>query len=342
MVPPESKNAPSMADVAARAGVSHQTVSRVVNGSDAVRGETRDRVQAAIEELGYRPNKSARALVTRRSGRLGVLYTQPHLYGPSTLAASIHQAGQQAGYDIILSPVPHLEATSAERAIEALLDDAVEAVLLGVAHQSFEELVVQLSSKVQVDMLHSDPPAGVRPVGIDQHAGAVLATQYLLDLGHRNVAHVAGPIGWIDAKQRREGWLKAHEDAGVEPGLEITGDWSSRSGYEAGAQIARDESVTAVFAANDALALGVIRALHEAGRRVPQDVSVVGFDDVPDAAYLWPPLTTVRQDFEALGALAVEVATKAVTQRSVEVPPLLAPELVVRSSAAPFGESPQQ
>lgn len=335
MVRGESKSAPSMADVAALAGVSHQTVSRVVNGSDAVRGDTRDRVLAAIEELGYRRNKSARALVMRRSGRLGLLYSQPHLYGPSMLAASVHQAGQKAGYDIILSPVPHLEAASAERAIEALLDDAVEAVLLGVSHQSFEDLVVQLASTVEVVMIHSDPPAGVRSVGIDQYAGAELATKYLLDLGHRTIAHVAGPVGWIDARQRREGWLGALQDAGVDRGPEIFGDWSSRSGYEAGAELARDPSVTAVFAANDSMALGVIRALHEAGRRVPQDVSVVGFDDVPDAAYLWPPLTTVRQDFEPLGALAVEVATKAIDHGSVEVPPLLAPELVVRDSAAP-------
>ncbi|MDQ4114377.1 MAG: LacI family DNA-binding transcriptional regulator [Actinomycetota bacterium] len=335
MVNGESKNAPSMADVAARAGVSHQTVSRVVNGSDAVRGDTRDRVLAAIEELGYRRNKSARALVTRKSGRLGLLYTQPHLYGPGTLAASVHQAGQRAGYDIILSPVPHMEASSAERAIEALLDDAVEAVLLGVSHQSFEDLVAQLAATVEVVMIHSDPPAGVRSVGIDQHAGAVLATQYLLDIGHRNIAHVAGPVGWIDARQRREGWLAALRDSGVQPGPEIFGDWSSKSGYEAGAELARDPSVTAVFAANDSMALGVIRALHEAGLRVPQDVSVVGFDDVPDAAYLWPPLTTVRQDFASLGELAVEVAITAIADGTVEVPPLLAPELVVRSSAAP-------
>src|SRR5687768_16942684 len=247
MVNGESKNAPSMADVAARAGVSHQTVSRVVNGSDAVRGDTRDRVLAAIEELGYRRNKSARALVTRKSGRLGLLYTQPHLYGPGTLAASVHQAGQRAGYDVILSPVPHMEATSAERAIEALLDDAVEAVLLGVSHQSFEDLVAQLAETVEVVMIHSDPPAGVRSVGIDQHAGAVLATQYLLDIGHRNIAHVAGPVGWIDARQRREGWLAALRDSDVQPGPEIFGDWSSKSGYEAGAELARAPSVTAVF-----------------------------------------------------------------------------------------------
>ena len=147
--------------------------------------------------------------------------------------------------------------------------------------------------------------------GIDQVMGGAMATEHLLALGHQHVAHVTGPLDWLEASQRRSGWQEAHRRRSVVPGPEVNGDWSAHSGYDAGLWIADDPSVTAVFAANDAMALGVLKALHERGRRVPEEMSVVGFDDTPEAAYFWPALTTVSQDFERLGHQALDLTLRA-------------------------------
>ena len=178
------------------------------------------------------------------------------------------------------------------------------------------------------------PP--VHSVAVDNAEGAALATRYLLGLGHRTVHHLSGPPSWLDAEARVEGWREALREAGApEPGL-IPGDWSAASGYERGQQIARDESVTAVLCANDQVALGLIRALSERGRRVPEDVSVVGFDDIPEAEYFLPPLTTVRQDFGELGRRALDTLVGLIFDRdaATAAEPVV-PQFVVRSSAAP-------
>jgi DNA-binding LacI/PurR family transcriptional regulator len=170
--------------------------------------------------------------------------------------------------------------------------------------------------------------------GIDQEAGGAMATDHLLGLGHEHVAHVTGPLDWIEAGQRRAGWQQAHERRRRLPGPELAGDWSARSGYEAGLRIAEDPSVTAVFAANDAMALGLLRALQQHGRRVPEDVSVVGFDDVPEAEYLWPALTTVNQELDRLGQLAVDLTLRALRGEESPTERLLTPTLLVRESTA--------
>jgi DNA-binding LacI/PurR family transcriptional regulator len=170
--------------------------------------------------------------------------------------------------------------------------------------------------------------------GIDQEAGALLATDHLLDLGHRRVAHVSGPDNWVESAQRRAGWRLAHEQRGMLPGPELDGDWSPDSGYRAGLLIADDPHVSAVFAGNDPMALGLLRALHERGRRVPEDISVVGFDDVPEAAYYWPALTTVAQDFSELGRRALALALAAVRGEREATVDLIVPTLRVRSSTA--------
>ena len=145
---------------------------------------------------------------------------------------------------------------------------------------------------------------------------------------------MTGPLDWVEAGQRRAGWLRAHESRGLPPGRELTGDWSASSGYECGLQVADDPDVTAVVVANDAMALGVLRALHETGRSVPGDVSVVGFDDVPEAEYYWPALTTVSQAFSTLGERAVELTLRALAGEDRPAAELVQPELVVRSSTA--------
>lgn len=323
-----------MADVAAHVGVSHQTVSRVLNDSPLVRPDTREKVLAAINELGYRRNSAARMLVTNRSGRIGMVSAHLALHGPSMVSASVQRAAQEAGYDASLVGLDEISASSLRGAVDRLLDQAVEAVVVAVAQRDALEAVAGLSTGVPVVTAQGVEPGLPLAAAIDQRAGARLAVEHLLALGHRTVAHVTGPLDWVEAAQRCDGWRTTLAAAGVAEGALVHGDWTAASGYAAGLALAEDPSVTAVFAANDTMALGLLRALHERGRRVPTDVSVVGFDDVPEAAYLWPPLTTVEQAFSELGRRAVDLALRAIAGEDAPTSAAVAPHLVVRGSTA--------
>ncbi len=325
---------PSMADVAAAAGVSHQTVSRVLNSSPLVKVHTREKVMAAIAELGYRRNNAARMLATNRSGRIGMISAHLAFYGPSMIAVAVQEAGHEAGYDVSLVGVNDFSADSLRGAVDRLLDEAVEAIVVAVAHRSSLERALSLELPIPVVLAQGVSQGQPLAAGVDQEAGGALATGHLLDLGHRHVAHVTGPLDWVEAGQRRAGWREAHARRGVLPGPELNGDWSARSGYAAGLRIAEDPSVTAVFAANDAMALGVLKALHEQGRAVPGEVSVVGFDDTPESAYFWPALTSVTQEFDALGRRAVELTLRALSGETAPTADLIEPALMVRASSA--------
>ena len=325
---------PSMADVAAAAGVSHQTVSRVLNDSPLVKEATRVRVAAAIEQLGYRRNSAARALARNRSGRIGMIAAHMEQHGPSRIALAVQEAGHEAGYDVSLVGLSELTADSLKNALDRLLDEAVEALVVAVAHRIAMERVLSLDHQVPVIVVQGVSRGQAMAAGIDQELGARLATDHLLSLGHRRVAHVTGPLDWVEAAQRRTGWHRAHEAMRLLPGPEIGGDWSARSGYEAGLRIADDPQVSGVFAANDSMALGLLKALHEKGRSVPGDVSVVGFDDNPDAEFYWPALTTVSQGFSRLGRQAVDLAVRALSGEESPAVDLIHPDLVVRGSTA--------
>lgn len=327
-----------MAQVAAHAGVSHQTVSRVLNGSPLVKEDTRVKVLAAIEQMGYRRNNAARMLATNRSGRIGMISAHLALHGPSMIAVAVQEAGHDAGYDVSLVGVSDFSPETLRGAVDRLLDEAVEALVVAVAHRAATESTLSLDLPVPVVLAQGVSAGQPLAAGIDQHIGAALATDHLLDLGHRHVAHVTGPPDWVEAGQRRDGWRAAHERRGLLPGPELVGDWSAASGYEAGLRIAEDPSVTAVFAGNDTMALGVLRALHEHGVAVPDQVSVVGFDDVPEASYFWPGLTTVNQQFSALGRGAVELALRALGGEEDPASELIAPSLVTRSSTGAPGQ----
>lgn len=327
-----------MSDVAATAGVSHQTVSRVLNGSELVKEETRVRVLAAIAELGYRRNNAARLLATNRSHRIGMISAHLVLHGPSMIAVSVQEAGHKAGYDVSLVAVENFSSESLRDAVGRLLDEAVEAIVVAVAHRDALEQVRLLEVPVPMIVVQGVSEGQLMAVGIDQEAGARLAVEHLLDLGHRHVAHVTGPLEWVEAGQRRAGWQRAHEERHVLPGPELSGDWSPRSGYEVGRRIAEDPDVTAIFVANDGMAIGLMSALHEKGRDVPGEISVVGFDNVPEAPYVWPALTTVDQEFSLLGRRAVELTLRALEGEPDPSTRLIRPALVVRdSTAAPRG-----
>ncbi|MDH2412855.1 LacI family DNA-binding transcriptional regulator [Nocardioides sp. CER19] len=331
----EGGRGPNMADVAAAAGVSHQTVSRVLNGSPLVKDATRARVLAAIEQLGYRRNYAARVLATNRTHRVGMIAAHLQLHGPSMIAVSVQAAGHEAGYDVSLVGVQDFSASTLRAAVDRLLDEAVEAIVVAVAHREAMDQALSLDLPVPMIVVQGVSSGQAMAVGIDQYEGARLAVDHLLDLGHRHVAHVTGPPEWVEAGQRRAGWHEAHERRRLLPGPELAGDWSARSGYEAGLRIAEDPDVTAVFAANDSMALGVLHALHEHGRDVPGDVSVVGFDNGPASAFYWPALTTVNQEFSLLGRRALDLALQAIEGAPSPTSDLIRPTLVVRASTAP-------
>ncbi|WP_306214025.1 LacI family DNA-binding transcriptional regulator [Actinoplanes sp. RD1] len=332
---------PAMTDVAKLAGVSHQTVSRVLNDHPNVREQTRLRVRAAIAELGYRPNRAARALVTGRSQLIGVVAQNSTLYGPASLLAAFEQAAAEAGFAVSVGSVGRLDRESIAGAVERHLDQRVAGLVVIAPVASADDALEDMPAGIPLVTIDGNPLRPHSLVTVDQAAGARLAVECLLAAGHRTVWHVSGPPDWYDAAGRIEGWRAALEAAGAEVPPTVAGEWSAASGYDAGRMLARMPEVTAVFTANDHQALGLLRALSEHGRRVPHDVSVVGFDDVPEAAYFIPPLTTVRPAFAEVAQAGLD---SLLTQLAdPDAPPeriVIAPALVERASVAPPASRP--
>jgi DNA-binding LacI/PurR family transcriptional regulator len=330
---------PVMADVARLAGVSHQTVSRVINGSPSIRPATKERVEQAIAELGYRPNTAARALVTRRSGIIGIIGANIAHYGPSSIQRSVQEAARAAGYFTSLVPLTDVTREALREALDHLARQAVEAVVVITAQEQALAVVQSEEAGVPLIIVEGDLSGRGLSVGVDQIDGARQATQHLIDLGHRAIDHVAGPMPWTEAKGRLIGYEDAMNAAGLAPRAHWEGDWTPARGYELGRELARKRDATAVFVANDQMAIGVLHAFAEAGLQVPRDISVVGFDDIPEAGYLNPALTTVRQDFYAVGQHAIDLVTATLAGSTTDVS-LLSPELIVRDSTAQYEEAP--
>jgi DNA-binding LacI/PurR family transcriptional regulator len=290
-----------MVDVADLAGVSYQTVSRVLHDSPHVRRETRERVLDAIRQLNYRPSSVAQALVTGRSRTLGVVSFDTTLYGPASTLFGVEQAAHDAGYGVSIASMKSLSRTPVLSAVQRLRDQGVDGIVVIAPQKAAVDALRHLASDVPVVAVEAGPDDSVPVVAVDQYGGAAAATRHLLDLGHKTVWHIAGPDDWLEAVQRVDGWRSTLEEAGVEVPPLLRGDWSARSGYELAPQLVRTPRATAVFVANDQMALGLLRYLNENGRETPRDMSIVGFDDIPEAAYFTPPLTTVRQDFAEVG-----------------------------------------
>jgi DNA-binding LacI/PurR family transcriptional regulator len=335
VVPPADRR-PSMIDVAALAGVSHQTVSRVLNTPSAVRPDTRERVEAAIKELGYRRNTSARALVTRRTRLIGVVNPGEARFGPANTTVAIEEAANKAGYATTLAVIRDARPQTIGAALDFFQELGVEGVVFVAPITQVAPAAAKLSSTLPVVMVAAGlrETATLHVVAVDQEAGARLATRHLIDLGHERILHVAGPNEWFDARSRIVGWRDEMAAAGLELPPIISGGWDPRHGYYVATTLVRERRLpTAVFAANDSMALGMLRAFHEAGVRVPDDVSVVGFDDVEGAGYYEPPLTTVRQPFAEVGQRSIEVLLAALGGAPASRT-LIGPELVVRASCA--------
>lgn len=333
---------PAMSDVAVVAGVSHQTVSRVLNDHPSVRPETRARVLAAIAELGYRRNSAARALVTRRTGVLGVVAPASTLFGPTSTLVGLQESARLVGAVVAVAMLRSFDADSMHQAVEQFLTQGVEGLAVIAPNTEVMQVLEQAPTSLPVVIVSSGDlgteAEHLHQVAVDQRGGGRLATSHLLAQGYGEVVHVAGPQDWFDAQERLAGWRDACRSAGIEPGTPIEppapmeSGWSAAHGAAVGRRLVKEGLPRAVFAANDQLAIGLLHAFWEAGVRVPDDVAVAGFDDEAGAAYTIPALTTVRQDLAALGARAVRVLMGA-TAGSPPTVGIIPAHLVVRASS---------
>ncbi|WP_030263700.1 LacI family DNA-binding transcriptional regulator [Streptomyces violens] len=325
-----------MADVARVAGVSSQTVSRVSNGFPGVNEETRQRVLAAMKELGYRPNSAARALKRGDFRTIGVITFTLATTGNVRTLEAIATSAAEEGYAVTLLPVAVPTQDEVRGAFSRLGELAVDAVIVIMEVHLLDSARLSLPPHVKVVVADSDAGDRYAVVDTDQAGGSRDAVRHLLGLGHDTVWHLAGPEGSYAAQRRTAAWQAALEEAGRVPPPLVHGDWSAESGYRAGLRLAEQDDCTAVFAANDQMALGLLRALHERGRRVPQDVSVIGFDDIPEAGSFLPPLTTVHQDFAEVGRRCVDGVLRQVREGGTDRGTTLVPtRLVLRESTAP-------
>ena len=322
-------------DVAKAAGVSHQTVSRVLNGDGTVRPAIRQRVDEAIVALDYRPSAAARALARRRTRTIGLIVVGMPYYGPASIANGFNAAARLSGWDVAIAATDDgADDVDLVQAGETLLAQNPRAVVVVAPGPAVGAALAGLAGRVPVVTTVDVVPGAAGTVTVDDERGAAIAVEHLASLGHREVLHIAGPEGWTEADQRITGWHAASSRLGLGTPALLRGDWSSATGYRLGGEIARQGAPTAVFSANDQMALGVLAAFRDAGVRVPEDVSVVGFDDIPEAAFFPPPLTTLRQDFGALGRGLMARVDDLLADREPTDVALQIPELVVRASTA--------
>jgi LacI family transcriptional regulator len=338
------RNKVTIKDVAQEVGVSAQTVSRVINNRPDVSPETRVRVQNAISDLGYAPNILARSLIQGRSNTLGVVGFGLELFGPTRVLAGIERKSAELGFSLLLSLLDRLEPGRVNDIIGDLLSRQVDGIIWAVpGHVNSFEWLDSWHKEVPVPtvFLNKGDSSGQEIVAMDNRRGASLAVEHLLKQGYRRVGIITGPAAWWETQEREAGWRSTMQAAGIDnlDELRAEGDWSAASG-DVGFQALYSGApeIEAVFACNDQMALGALQAARRFGLRVPQDLAMVGFDDIPEAAYFCPSLTTVRQDPKALGALAVERMHSMIQARQEEgihSPGVswIKPELIIRQSS---------
>lgn len=335
----------TLQDVAALAGVSIKTVSRVVNNQGEISEETRQRVQAAIDELGYRPNVLARSLVNRRSDTLAVVAWGIEYFGPSRTIVGIEQQCDELGYSLILSLVSQPDDVSYERILDSLLARRVDGVVWAVPEVGNNRKWIKpglLERMPPMVFLSMQPQPGITIAAVNNFSGAKQATKHLINKGRRTIAIITGPKAWWEARERLAGWKSALEEAGLlVPSARIVESyWSAAGGERAMYQLLKEvPDIDAVFASSDQIALGALGAIHQSGRRVPQDLAIVGFDNAPESAFYWPPLTTVYQKLVNVGHIAVQSLHQIIEMRRRQrgyteaAITLIEPELIVRASS---------
>lgn len=330
----------TIVEIAKEAGVSTQTVSRVVNGHDNVAEATRQQVQEIINRLGYYPSRLARSLLQGRSNTIGIVSYGLGLFGPSqTLAGVVDEANQQR-YSILPQVLNDPATNNVAELVGTLIEYHVDGIIwaipeIGKNREGVLETVKQF--KVPFVFINSQPRLGFTVVNIDNLAGGRMATQHLIDQGYKTIGLISGPLAWWEAAERTKGWYETMEANGlkINQSLIELGDWSATSGEQAMREMLETHpEIEAVFVCNDSMALGAMKVARATGRKCPDDLAIIGFDDVPEADFFAPPLTTIRQPLDLLGSRAVAELERQIEHFGSEIEPaiLIKPELIVRSS----------
>jgi LacI family transcriptional regulator len=331
-------------EVASQAGVSTQTVSRVINERPDVSPETRERVREIIDRLGYQPSALARSLISQRSYTLGVVIAGLKYTGPSRTLSGITGAAEEADYSLILKELHRFDTQDVAPIFHALISRHVDGIIWAVPEigENRDWIVHQAPDlNIPIIFLTQKTQPGISIVSMDNYTGGRMAMAHLLEKGYRHIGHISGPLDWWESQQRYRAWKDSLTEAGLVDGDEhwVEGNWSSTSGAQAIEKLwGQYPDMDAVFVANDQMALSVVQHACKTSRRIPDDLGVVGFDNIPESAFFWPALTTIQQDQYNLGKTAVEETIRIIEAiRQDENPPepksiLLTPTLVVRQS----------
>ncbi len=322
-------------------GVSTQTVSRVINKRPDVSPETRRAIEAAIREHGFQPSAVARSLVQRRSQMLGVIVAGLKYFGVAQTVNGMAEDAEAEGYSVILKELASFDVPDIVPVVEFFVAHRVEGIIfappqMGANIRHLQDMLPQ--STPPVVFLKAEPSPRFASIGIDNEAAARTAVRHLLALGRQRVAHLAGPLEWREARDRRDGWLAALAEAGLEPGPMVAGDWTAASGAAAFAEILdADPTVDALFAASDQMALGALHVANERGIAVPDRLAMVGFDGLPEACQFTPSLTTIRQPLQEIGRLAVHELVASLTGDAAAIAStVVVPTELVLGDSAPM------
>lgn len=332
-------------EVASAAGVSTQTVSRVINDRPDVSPETRKRVQIIIDRLGFQPSALARSLIRQRSYTLGVVTAGLKYIGPSRTLSGITSAAEKAGYSLLLKELPQFDTDNVAPLFRTLLARHVDGIIWAVPEVGDNQRwISKVSLDLEIPIVHLTMKSQekIHVVSINDYLGAQLATAHLLEQGYRRIGHISGPLDWWEARERMAGWRDTLKEASLEASEDywVEGNWSSSSGAQAIETLFKQYAgMDAVFVANDQMALSVMQYACRRDVRIPDELGVVGFDNIPEAAFFWPPLTTVQQDQHNVGEVAVEEIIKIIESNWFDQEPvwpktiMLAPTLIIRQSS---------
>ena len=343
MIPAEQRKRITIKDVAHAAGVSTQTVSRVMNKFSYVSEETRQRVEEVVEQLGYRPSTLARSLIQQRSYTLGVVTFGLKYIGPSRTLNGVADKADELGYMLLMKELDNFDINIIDDVIDSLLARQVDGIIwvapeIGNNHAWLDERLEKIP--VPVLFLAMEPREGISSVATDNYQGAVMAVQHLLDCGRTKIGHISGPLSWWEADERKRGWRDTLTKAGLDASDQHCkeGNWSSASGEQAFIQLLEVfPDLDAVFVGNDQMALGVLREAHRRGIKIPEQLAIIGFDNIPESAYFYPSLTTISQDLQMLGEQSVQYIVEMIQARqgnqSINAQSrFIQPTLIVRES----------
>lgn len=326
---------PTLEDVARELGVSHQTVSRVINSHPRVLPQTRARVLAGIELLGYHPNRAARFLANQRSTLVGLVASDSRSYGPAHALLSIQAEAQRHGYTMMTIGLSKCTISEVKKAAQELMANAAQGVIIDLPFEINRRELRAALGGIPFVGLDVDGGSAFPSFRFDHAQGAAAATQHLIDLGHERIAGLVGEPPWRSCKLRKQGWIRALTKAQLKLGPCLETAWTADGGYEATKRLIRRSfrRFSAIFAANDLIALGSMFALHERGIRVPEEISVIGFDGMPEAQFFYPSLSTVAVEFDVLAEQSLQSLFAAIQGLESEpINKIGAPKLIQRAS----------